>query len=158
MIENQEIGDVPAVEAPEEPAVAVSSRPRRNVCAPQRYGDFVMYYPDSDHIEALSVVDDDNPASYEQLLNSGVSREWQAMQDEYNALADNETWHLVPGSSGRRRVVGASGYTTSNVGLRGKLTSRKRGMSYKDLVRCLGWGTTKAHSHKQTDFIENLMY
>ena len=29
MSENQEIGDVPAVEAPEEPVVAVSSRPRR---------------------------------------------------------------------------------------------------------------------------------
>ena len=86
-------------------------------------------------------------------MNSGVSREWQAMQDEYNALADNETWHLVPGSSGRRRVVGASGYTRQR-GSQGKLTSRKRGMSYKDLVRCLGWGTTKAHSHKQTDFIE----
>ena len=105
--DNQEIGEAPAVDAPEDPVVAVAGRPRRNVGAPQRYDDFIMYNPDIDHIEALSVVDDDNPVSYEQVLNSDVSREWQqAMQDEYDALVDNETWNLVPAPSGRRVVGG----------------------------------------------------
>ena len=42
------------------------------------------------------------PSSLNEALED--TRWWQAMQDEYNALMENKTWHLVPPSSTRNLI------------------------------------------------------
>ncbi|GFW16771.1 retrovirus-related Pol polyprotein from transposon TNT 1-94, partial [Trichonephila clavipes] len=74
----------------EEDAEPTSDRQLRNrslLQKPKRFEDHIM--------EAESYLDDYNPETYEEAINSKDSTNWKkAMESEMNSLSENHTWEL----------------------------------------------------------------
>ncbi|GFV74067.1 hypothetical protein TNCV_601181 [Trichonephila clavipes] len=94
----------------EEDAEPTSDRQLRNhslLQKPKRFEDHIM--------EAESILDDYNPETYEEAINSKDSTNWKkAMESEMNSLSENHTWELsdlpVGAKSNTLQAVGSLMY------------------------------------------------
>lgn len=87
-------------------------RQRRLIKPPQRYGhhaDLVAYA-----LTVASEIDDDEPTSYKDAMNSNEKDKWTAaMQEEMSSLLKNRTWDLVAKPQGQR-IIGSNGSLNEN--------------------------------------------
>ena len=117
-------------------------RIRRQIKPPQRYGyaDLIAYA-----LAASNEIDEDEPTSYKEAIQSSYKSEWQrAMDDEIDSLYKNNTWELVKKLE-KRRIVGCKwifkvkeGLTCLNKGIisfnrRKELVLKKEGVGFKEV-------------------------
>ncbi|GKC75234.1 retrotransposon protein, putative, ty1-copia subclass, partial [Tanacetum coccineum] len=92
--------NLPHVEHEQDRSIA-HDRPRRNVKAPTRLGDYVAYA-----LQVVEEVESLEPATYREAITSKDSDMWiAAMGEEIESLHKNKTWQLVQLPE-RRKVVG----------------------------------------------------
>jgi hypothetical protein len=104
---------------------------------PRRYDDFVLSF-------YLST-NDDEPLCYQEALEGSNSEKWkEAMKDEMNALAKNDTWDLVE-LPRDRKIVGSKWIYKLNKGVDDKVERYKvrmvekgyyetEGIDFQDIV------------------------
>ncbi|GJQ92982.1 retrovirus-related pol polyprotein from transposon TNT 1-94 [Tanacetum coccineum] len=115
-------------------------RPRRNVKAPTRFGDYVAYA-----LQVAEEVESLEPATYREAITSKDSDMWiAAMGEEIESLHKNKTWELVQLPE-RRKVVGCKWVFKMKTGLPGsnivrfkarlvaKGYSQKEGIDYNEI-------------------------
>ncbi|GJU24648.1 transposable element [Tanacetum coccineum] len=124
--------NLPHVEHEQDRSIA-HDRPRRNVKAPTRFGDYVAYA-----LQVAEEVESLEPATYREAITSKDSDMWiAAMGEEIESLHKNKTWELVQLPE-RRKIVGCKWVFKMKIGLPGS-----------DIVRFTARLVTKGYSQKE---------
>ncbi|GJW65677.1 retrovirus-related pol polyprotein from transposon TNT 1-94 [Tanacetum coccineum] len=124
--------NLPHLEHEQDRSIA-HDRPRRNVKAPTRFGDYVAYA-----LQVAEEVESLEPATYREAITSKDSDMWiAAMGEEIESLHKNKTWELVQLPE-RRKVVGCKWVFKMKTGLPGS-----------DIVRFKARLVAKGYSQKE---------
>ncbi|GKB14471.1 RNA-directed DNA polymerase, eukaryota, reverse transcriptase zinc-binding domain protein, partial [Tanacetum coccineum] len=124
--------NLPHLENEQDRSIA-HDRPRRNVKAPTRFGDYVTYA-----LQVEEEVESLEPTTYREAITSKDTDMWiAAMGEEIESLHKNKIWELVQLPE-RRKVVGCKWVFKMKIGLPGS-----------DIVRFKARLVTKGYSQKE---------
>ncbi|GJV18246.1 transposable element [Tanacetum coccineum] len=122
--------NLPHLEHEQDRSIA-HDRPRRNVKAHTRFGDYVAYA-----LQVAEEVESLEPTTYREAITSKDSDMWiAAMGEEIESLHKNETWELVQLPE-RRKIVGCKWVFKMKTGLPGsdivRFKARLKGYNQKE--------------------------